>query len=86
MHYSWKDDIDFAGAMAGYTNWNRKFWDAIIITISSIARDNSGRRTRFSNKVKDFVSFRGIARRFQNKVITWRGMLGNEGFDLFLCN
>ena len=31
MHYPWKEDIDFAGVAAGYTNWNRKFRDAIII-------------------------------------------------------
>jgi hypothetical protein len=71
MHYSWKEDIDFAGRVAGYTNWNRKFWDVIIITISTITRDNNGRRMRLSNKVKDFVSCRGIARRFQSKVIVW---------------
>ena len=84
MHCSRKEDIDFAGIAAGYTNWNRKFWDTIII--SSIKWDNRGRRTRLSNKVKDFVSRRRIARRFQNKMILWRSMLGNESFDLFLCN
>jgi hypothetical protein len=67
VHYSWKEDVDFAGYAAGYAHCRR-------------------RRTRLSNKVKDFVSCLGISRRFENKVIIRRRILNNEGFELLLCN